>query len=141
MRASANLGMGQNETPSKPQLSPCVHLPGFHFGYLFLTHKSPRSSPSSASSQEFRASNFASHGEKASSGASRVEPWPGWMALFHPQATLAFIGISRLGTSRVYHVQVRRQTQKVENTTNPMSLTNQRFNAGQLKRLSQVINA
>ena len=34
-----HMGMGQKNNPRKTAgFSPCVHLPGFHFGYLFLTH-------------------------------------------------------------------------------------------------------
>ena len=39
---SLQMGVGQNETTRKwtAGFGPCFHLPGFHVGYLFLTHSS-----------------------------------------------------------------------------------------------------
>ena len=39
-KAVGQLGMGQNETTRNwtAGFGPCFHLPGFHFGHLFLTH-------------------------------------------------------------------------------------------------------
>ena len=36
---NAKMGMGQNKShQGTAGFGPCLHLPGFHFGYLFLTH-------------------------------------------------------------------------------------------------------